>query len=475
MIPNSPDVRQLVGDWAENVDNRGLLHEKFALPKVWGHPKKTDQASRWSILRIVHKGESLLAKDCNTLKDDARKRRRKADEESNPRKRDDQLERAEESERLADIVTSMAKSAKNFAEALQDQRRLKPLVEANSKRTTRFLADLAKSFAGHVATFEGTLGARLMVNLAGGVVENAGIALDRCFGLPFIPGSAVKGIARNQALWEIHEAKGDAQRRLLKLAMLLFGYGANDIKGKGDFAWAGSAESARAVAAEIGGTDFKGCACFLPAYPTTPPTLVVDMVNPHYPDYYGGRKERAEDNENPVPNYFPAVEAGSAFGFAVLLNRFPANAGVTASDLLAQAKQWLERAITCKGVGAKTAAGYGWFELGRRAPAVTTQPLADAAVTSRTAGATVAPSSPADALIAKWRGKLATTGNFPAALPEIAALAHDADLKRVFEAVIPEQERRRNRKNHPYWQSFTSGRHGDAGKKILARVGFKLT
>jgi CRISPR type III-B/RAMP module RAMP protein Cmr6 len=369
----------------------------------------------------------------------------------------------------------MAKSAKNLTEAFKDHRRLKPLLEANSNRTLCFLADLSKSFAGRVVTFEATLGARLLVNLAGGVIENAGIALDRCFGLPFIPGSAVKGIARAQALWEIHEAQAADKERLLRLAMLLFGYGANDIKAKGDFAWAGSAATAKAIADEIGSNDFKGCACFLPAYPTTPPVLVVDMVNPHYPDYYRGRRDRATDDESPVPNYFPAVEAGAAFGFAVLLNRVPTGNGISADDLLGQAKQWLERAVTRKGVGAKTAAGYGWFELGRRTAAPTQPATAGASSTPATTTAPTPPSSPADAFIAKWRGKLASSGNFVAALPELIALADDAELKRAFEAVIPENERRRLRKNNPYWQSFTSGRHGDAGKKILARLGLQLT
>ena len=475
MIPMSPDVRRLVGDWAEQVDNRSLLHEKFALPKVWGHPKKTDQAGPWSVLRIVQRGEALLEKDSVDLKDDAKKRRRKANEETNPRKRDEQLERAAESERLAKVVDGMAKSAKNLTEAFKDHRRLKPLLEANFNRTLRFLADLNKSFAGRVVTFEATLGARLLVNLAGGVIENAGIALDRCFGLPFIPGSAVKGIARAQALWEIHDAQGEDKARLLRLAMLLFGYGANDLKPGGDFGWAGGAAAASRVANEIGSQDYKGCACFLPAYPTTPPELVVDMVNPHYPEYYRGRRAKAEDNESPIPNYFPAVEAGSSFGFAVLLNRFPKCDGVSADDLLNQARQWLERAVTRKGVGAKTAAGYGWFELGRKTAPSTQPATAGASSTPATIAAPTPPSSPADAFIAKWRGKLATTGNFVAALPELVALADDAEVKRAFEAVIPENERRRMRKNNPYWQSFTSGRHGEAGKKILARLGLKLT
>lgn len=453
MIPISPDVRQLVGEWAENVDNRSLLYEKFSLPKVGGvgEDEKINDAGRWSVLRIVTRGPELLRKDAERLRREAAGR--------NVR-----LDVRQRKERYAEVAEKMVKVARFDPE-------LEKIANTNA---ARLLADLEKAFAGRVATFEATLGGRMMVNLAGGVVENAGIALDRCFGLPFAPGSAVKGIARNQALWEIHDAKNNEKHRLLKLAMLIFGYGANDIKEKGDFAWACGAHLARAVAREIGGTEFKGCVCFLPAYPTTPPTLVVDMVNPHYPDYYGGRKRRAEDNENPVPNYFPAVEAGSAFGFAILLNRIPLNIDTAAEVLLSQAKEWLQRAVTNKGVGAKTAAGYGWFELGRRSSEASPRPIAHTPTKPASSGTGAAAASPADALIAKWRGKLTTTGNFPVALPEIAALSDDAELKCVFEAVIPEQERRRNKKTNPYWQSFTSGRHGEAGRRILARVGFKL-
>jgi len=465
MIPISTEVQQLIGDWAEGVENRSLVHEKFALTKVWGHPKKVDDANRWSVLRIVKRGESLLTDDANRLANDARKRRGRANEEPNPHRRDELLQRAEESERLAGIAGNMAKAAKKLANTAVREARLAEACERNS---ASILKDLDRSFKGMVATFEATLGARMMVNLAGGVVENAGIALDRCFGLPLIPGSAVKGITRVQALWEIHEAKGDEKRRLLRLAMLLLGYGAHDIADKGDFGWAGGTGLAKSVAGEIGAQEFKGCACFLPAYPTTPPTLVVDMVNPHYPEYYGGRKQEAKDNENPIPNYFPAVESGCSFGFAVLLNRVPSPPNVIAADLLTQVKGWLERAVTRKGVGAKTAAGYGWFELGRK-----TTPVQ--AATAQTTSPAAAPASPADALINKWRGKLATNGNFPAALPELLELADDAELRRAFEAVIPEAERRKNRKGNPYWQSFTSGRHGEIGKKILARLKFNLT
>jgi len=450
MIPISSDVRRLVGDWAEHVENRSLLYEKFSLPKVWGQQNKLHDAGRWSVLRIVSRGADLLKGDAQRLRSEA----------AGINVRQDVADRKRHQAQIAEKMSNIARSDSE-------------LPKAANTNATRFLSDLNKSFRGQIETFEATLSARMMINMAGGVVENAGIALDRCFGLPIIPGSAVKGIARAQALWEIHEAQGDNKRNLLKVAMLLFGFGANDIKRNGAFAWAGGAGAAREIANEIGSNDFKGYACFLPAYPTTPPKLVVDMVNPHYRKYYSGKSKVATDDDSPNPNYFPAVEAGSSFGFAILLNRIPKLAGVTLDNLLTHAKKWLESAVTHKGVGAKTAAGYGWFELGRSSATSTQAP--QAAVSQTQTAVNSAPSSPADHFIARWRGRLATKDNFPAAIPEMAALTDDAQLRRAFEAVIPEQERRRLRKTNPYWQSFTSSRHGEAGKKILKRLGINLT
>jgi hypothetical protein len=259
---------------------------------------------------------------------------------------------------------------------------------------------------------------------------------------------------------------------MLKAAMWLFGYGAQDLRRDGAFAWAGGdAALAKQIAAAIGGEDFKGLASFLPAYPTTPPTLVVDMVNPHYPAYYRGQRAKATDDESPIPNYFPAVEAGSGFGFAVLLNRLPSDDATVAKELLESAKGWIERALTRKGAGAKTAAGYGWFTLGPPKP----RAAATGAGRPAAHATTAPPASAADAFIQKWRGKLNTRDNFPVALPEMLALSSDADLRRAFDAVVPEGDRRKLKKTHSYWQSFTSGKHAETGKKILLRLGLKLT
>jgi CRISPR/Cas system CMR subunit Cmr6 (Cas7 group RAMP superfamily) len=252
---------------------------------------------------------------------------------------------------------------------------------------------------------------RLMVNMAGGVMENAGLCLDR-FGLPYIPGSATKGCARRMALQHLSDTEGIGQKvELLVQIALAFGWGGTDWKAGrkpgrngrdgelySDFEFAcGAGESwraARCPAAEallkilgINGRrhpkepwddlpNFAGSVSFLPAQPVDvfganlvlhPPAmglLELDVVTCHHPDYYSLKKDRAGklvmpvalDNEDPNPVIFPAVAAGHVFAFAVLPLRN------CAQNLAGQARQWLRSGLSTFGLGAKTAAGYGWFD-----------------------------------------------------------------------------------------------------------------
>ena len=96
------------------------------------------------------------------------------------------------------------------------------------------------------------------------------------------------------------------------------------------------------------------------------------------------------------------------------------------------------------------------------------------AVAPSTARLPPLPASPADQLIARFKN-LSTKDNFPAALPLMAALPGDADLRRAFEALVPANERGRLRKNNPYWQAFTSGKAGLTARRSLPALGLKLT
>lgn len=187
------------------------------------------------------------------------------------------------------------------------------------------------------------LESRLIVNQAGGILQNAGLCLHPHFGSPYIPGSAVKGVARHAAWCEWNEADESQKPTIAKNIAKVFGYPTGDKEGL-DAALKGAGEETH-----------SGCIAFLAAVPDGTPRLVVDIVNCHHMKYYEGNLRVASDTESPNPQFFPAVETGCEFVFTLVPGR-----GAGAEELTL-AKMWLIDAITVNGVGAKTAAGYGWF------------------------------------------------------------------------------------------------------------------
>ncbi len=197
-------------------------------------------------------------------------------------------------------------------------------------------------------SFVARLRSNLIVNQAGGILENAGLCIHPHFNVPYIPGSAVKGCARHAAWCKWHDEKDATKKEdLANLIAEVFGCPTGDKDGLD------------AYLSEHGWKDRRssGSVSFLPAFPAGSATvsLVTDIVNCHHMEYYGGRRPDATDDESPNPQFFPAVKADSQFVFTIVPLRGGAN-------YLEPAKRFLEIGITENGLGAKTAAGYGWFE-----------------------------------------------------------------------------------------------------------------
>lgn len=285
------------------------------------------------------------------------------------------------------------------------------------------------------------LQSRLMVNMAGGVMENAGLCLDR-FGMPYIPGSAVKGCARRAALAALHEwcetgskpsepdnlftpacAPFADPAQMLAAIARVFGWGEQDWSSaktqpsksiemprwKSDFAWACTPtpiepgqpataapsspysweiirrETAQILALDLGILvpesdaapwnllpNFAGSVSFLPgilvevaglAHTTTTPTtgaLELDVLTCHHRIYYSAKDSStpryATDDEEPNPVFFPSIAAGHVFALVTV------GLGNCATQGLSSAQSWLAAGLSVFGVGAKTAAGYGWFD-----------------------------------------------------------------------------------------------------------------
>jgi len=333
-IPMAGDVAELIGPAAEAVENRSLLLDKFVFHKKWpaaqdayGGEVKWDEASRWSFMRIADGASQILSKEAQDKKQ---------------RARGNNVEPENKERYLAE-----AKLAESLAAVKWDTKELSALRAAHTRR----LVGLFRSACGDKCSVTiGQLEGRLAINLADSLIQNAGICLDRLFGLPHVPGSAVKGVCRHAALAELKAATGQAREDVFERFRSVFGTADNDFA-KGDLKpWrdllAGRSE------------DQKGGVAFLPAYPLNEARIVVDLTNVHYPDYYHSGHTADLSKERPRPNPFPAVETGAQFAFCLMLN------GVNDDpENLKAAQRWLEQALTVHGMGAKTAAGYGWFSI----------------------------------------------------------------------------------------------------------------
>ncbi|MFQ3647320.1 MAG: type III-B CRISPR module RAMP protein Cmr6 [Anaerolineae bacterium] len=196
---------------------------------------------------------------------------------------------------------------------------------------------------------------RLIVGLGGKGALEIGITLDKVTGLPYIPGSALKGLCRSYALYEIaakHGVKPQEEKALEKLdEALVTGEGCN-----GD---------ARVYADIFGKQEDAGKLIFfdgvVQALPNGRSLFALDAMTPHFSSYYrdNGRSAPA-DNDSPNPVTFITVAHGTTFSFAVGIRH--GQRDQYTEGLRDTAIQWLKQALQDFGVGSKTAAGYGAFK-----------------------------------------------------------------------------------------------------------------
>lgn len=204
---------------------------------------------------------------------------------------------------------------------------------------------LERKFA-RVVSLVARLEGNLIVNQAGGILENAGLCLDPLRGYPYIPGSAVKGVAQHAAWLEWHD--NPDSELALRIARV-FGYPTQHrdldlvlekVLPPKMNALAGSVSFLAAVPCSVDGEK---------------PMLDTDICTSHHPNYYQGKQKQAYDDESPIPLVFPVVHAGATFLFQMVpLLRAD-------EEICKDARHWLIEAISTQGMGAKTAAGYGWF------------------------------------------------------------------------------------------------------------------
>ena len=182
---------------------------------------------------------------------------------------------------------------------------------------------------------------RFVSGLGNGHPFETGFIFHRTLGVPYLPGSSVKGLLR---AWADPRLDKDKQPQ---------GWG--DPK-----AWA-------ELNALFGDTDDHGAGRLIifDALPIKVPELELDIMNPHYGEYYSDSSKPPADYLSPVPVFFMAVKPNQPFQFSIAPRPGayePNEAGESQKDAdLKRGVKLLSDALRTLGAGGKTAVGYGQF------------------------------------------------------------------------------------------------------------------
>lgn len=185
--------------------------------------------------------------------------------------------------------------------------------------------------------------AKLKTPLITGIGEShpheVSMVFDHNLGIPYIPASGIKGIVRfAHTLGLLADIPQDEMK--------------TDINGKEYF----EDEKDWTYIPQIFGTQGeRGSVIFLDAYSEKVPDIHVDIMNPHYGKYYSDESPPA-DYLDPNPLKFLTVAKDTVFIFRALVDK-------KIAGLVEKVKSAFKKALTEEGVGAKTAVGYGIFEL----------------------------------------------------------------------------------------------------------------
>jgi len=229
---------------------------------------------------------------------------------------------------------------------------LKKILEKKHSDQMHFCKNYGE--AGYeIVVFQAELKSPLITGIGQSHPNEAGMVFDHTIGIPYIPASSIKGVVRfahtlglinsnNSAEFIKSDKKGEYIDEMNKKTMIpdLFG---------------GDLEKKKNGKKEI--EKLRGKIIFLDAYSGNVPDLHVDIMNPHYGDYFSDEKGETPpaDYLDPTPIKFLTVKPGTTFIFRAL---FPKN-----SDLKDHVIKAYERALSVEGVGAKTAVGYGRFDI----------------------------------------------------------------------------------------------------------------
>jgi CRISPR-associated protein Cmr6 len=322
-------IRDVLDSFIDSADNLGLLLDKFTPYAHYQWETNGNEKDEWRLGFVTH--------------DD--------------REREVKLEKGDW------LRYAVGQSAINKGRD-QEARKLPfdaTLIKAYQKRWRAACTAYAPG-PGYI--WEMTTAAPLIVGLGAKHILDTGITLDRNTGLPIIPGSALKGLARTIALIDlakqmVTEPTPDdlpkldnwlAEKTDWKDLASLCRNTSPDFKQR-------HTPTVERFRKQFGFRDQVGGVIFMDGIyaGTAAPKYAVDIMNVHYKNYYGAKQAPSDDQKlNPIT--YLTVAASQKFNFAVLPRT------QTDTAYVPVVRKYLETGLKEEyGIGAKTAQGYGVF------------------------------------------------------------------------------------------------------------------
>ncbi len=246
-------------------------------------------------------------------------------------------------------------SKRNFVFFKKDRDNIK--LKFNVKFSEEFVQNIArrhhnliKKLGLELYTQELSPEWRMVIGLGDSSVYETSITLHHIYGIPYIPGSAIKGVFRNYIIYTYFGKKGNeldlanAEKRAFQ------DQGFCDIFGAPKESFYKAAVQGKVI--------------FFDAYPQGKIRISPDVMNPHYAPYYNSSDESDPpgDYYNPIPIYFLTVY-DTSFEFLIGVHHDdnkPIKSGKFEGKMLSEViSKNFENAIRDFGIGAKTAVGYG--------------------------------------------------------------------------------------------------------------------
>lgn len=206
---------------------------------------------------------------------------------------------------------------------------------------------------GSSVCFEMLTSSRMIIGLGNASVLETGLTLHRTYGVPYIPGSALKGLAAHYC----HKVLGVDHN--------------NDEYKMGEWNYERNVQTGRngtfyeVLFGNIEDDDNDASAGFITFHDAficpddLASSLKLDIITPHHPDYYNAGSAAPTDFDDPTPISFLSVGEGKCFQFHLTC----CDTSNNGAKWLAITKKILVKALENWGIGGKTSTGYGRMAL----------------------------------------------------------------------------------------------------------------